>query len=161
MNCQQCGAPMRVDRERALFVCDYCGSEAVPPASDDGVLVLGESKQKCPVCAKSLSTGSLEQYDLLYCTECHGMLISMDDFQPLISTLREEQAAPAAFLAPRSEADARRTLHCPKCGKEMDDHPYGGGGNVNVDTCEACESIWLDRGELRKIASAADHPAYT
>jgi hypothetical protein len=84
------------------------------------------------------------------------MLVDMDDFQPLIAALRSHRDAPAAFLAPRSSSDADRTLKCPKCGAAMDDHPYGGGGNVNVDTCEACEAIWLDGGELRKIASAAD-----
>ena len=152
---------MRVDRERAIFICDYCGSEAVPPSGDDGVLVLGQTSHQCPVCATALSTGSLEQYDLLYCEHCHGMLISMDDFPSLVSSLRSHLAAPAAFLAPRSQADAERILHCPKCQREMDDHPFGGGGNVNVDTCESCDSIWLDGGELRKIASAVDHPAYT
>lgn len=152
---------MRVDRERAMFVCEYCGSEVVPPADEDGVLVLGQVKQQCPLCAKPLSAGSLEAYDLLYCAACHGMLISMEDFPQLLAALRSHLAAPAAYLAPRSDADASRTIQCPKCGAAMDDHAYGGGGNVNVDTCEACEMIWLDRGELRKIASAVDHPAYT
>ena len=152
---------MRADRERAVFVCDYCGSEAVPPAADEGVLLLGPAKEKCPICQTALSSGSLESYDLLCCDQCHGLLVSMDDFQPLISTLRAHRDSPAAFLAPRSAADAEHVLHCPKCGAAMDDHPYGGGGNVNVDSCESCDVIWLDRGELRKIASAADHVAYT
>jgi len=152
---------MRVDRERAIFICDYCGSETVPPATDDGVMVLGQAKEKCPLCDQPLKQASLEQYDLLYCEQCHGMLVSMDDLPQLIAALRTHFAAPAAYIAPRSSDDAERVLHCPKCGAAMDDHVYGGGGNVNVDTCETCESIWLDRGELRKIASAADHPAYT
>lgn len=150
---------MRADPDRGLFVCDYCESQAAPPVDDDGVLLLGVAKEKCPCCQSALSNGSLESFNLLYCEHCRGMLIGMDDFQQLIAALRARRDAPAAFLAPRSSADADRTLMCPKCGAAMDDHPYGGGGNVNVDTCEACESIWLDGGELRKIASAADHPA--
>jgi len=147
---------MRADRDRGVFVCDYCESQATPPVDDDGVLVLGPAKEKCPICAAALSKGSLESFSLLYCERCRGMLIDMDDFQPLIAALRSHRDAPAAFLAPRSAADADRTLNCPRCGAAMDDHPYGGGGNVNVDTCEACDVIWLDGGELRKIASAAD-----
>ncbi len=161
MTCEQCGASMRADRERAIFVCDYCGGHAVPPADDDGVLLLGLVREKCPICNTALSNGLLESLDILYCEHCRGMLISMDQFPELISALRSHRDAPAAFLAPRSRADADRALHCPKCGAGMDDHPYGGGGNVNVDSCETCELIWLDRGELRKIASAADHVAYT
>jgi Zn-finger nucleic acid-binding protein len=152
---------MRPDRDRGLFVCDYCESQAVPPADDDGVLLLGSTQEKCPICTSkpsplALSKGSLESFNLLYCEHCRGMLIDMDDFQPLIAALRSHRDAPAAFLAPRSSTDADRALQCPKCGAAMDNHPYGGGGNVNVDTCEACDVIWLDGGEVRKIASAAD-----
>jgi len=155
---------MRADRERGLFVCDYCESQAVPPADDDGVLVLGPANEKCPICTSTtspamLSNGSLESFSLLYCGHCRGMLIGMDDFQPLIAALRSHRDAPAAFLAPRSSTDAERTLQCPRCRAAMDDHPYGGGGNVNVDSCEECDVIWLDGGELRKIAAAADHQA--
>lgn len=150
---------MRADRDRGLFVCDYCESQATPPLDDDGVLLLGPAKEKCPICQSGLSSGSLESFDLLFCERCRGMLIPMDDFQPLVAALRAHRGAPTSFLAPRSSADADRALKCPKCGAAMDGHPYGGGGNVNVDTCEACEAIWLDGGELRKVASAADHVA--
>jgi Zn-finger nucleic acid-binding protein len=159
MTCEHCGAPMRADRDRGVFVCEYCESQATPPADDDGVLLLGPTKEKCPICQSGLSNASLESFDLLYCEHCRGMLISINDFQPAIAALRAHRDAPAAFLAPRSSADADRTLICPKCGGAMDDHAYGGGGNVNVDTCEACDAIWVDGGELRKIASAADHAA--
>ena len=40
-------------------------------------------------------------------------------------------------------------------------HPYGGPGNVNIDTCERCSVIWLDRNELRRIALAPDRARYT
>jgi Zn-finger nucleic acid-binding protein len=165
MTCEQCGAPMRADRERGLFVCDYCSSVATPPIDDEGVLLLGPAKEKCPICSASfnqtLSTGSLELFSVLYCERCHGMLIPMDDFQPLISALKVHRDGPAAFIAPRSSSDAGRSLQCPKCGASMDNHEYGGGGNINIDSCETCEAVWLDRGELRKIVSAQDHAAYT
>jgi Zn-finger nucleic acid-binding protein len=38
----------------------------------------------------------------------------------------------------------------------MDKHAYGGGGNVDVDSCEQCEVLWLDRGELSRIVAAPD-----
>jgi Zn-finger nucleic acid-binding protein len=150
---------MRADLTLSLFVCDYCGSHVLPPSDDDGVLVLGQTKQKCPLCQTELSNGSMDSFELLYCARCRGMLIAMEDFQPLISALRSHRDGPSGFVSPRSSADADRKLPCPKCGAAMDNHPYGGGGNVNVDSCESCESIWLDRGELRKIAAAADYAA--
>jgi hypothetical protein len=33
----------------------------------------------------------------------------------------------------------------------MDTHPYFGGGNVVVNTCERCSVIWLDAGKLALI----------
>ncbi|MGH9558431.1 MAG: zf-TFIIB domain-containing protein [Bryobacteraceae bacterium] len=156
MNCEQCGAAMRADRERGCFVCDYCGSEFVPPPEADGVLVLGGTSQLCPVCAKPLSEGSLESHSLKYCTNCRGMSIPMDDLSSLIGALRVRRDRFGGAILPRDAADADRRLHCPACHAEMDAHPYDGGGNVNVDSCEACGLIWLDGGELRRIATAPD-----
>ena len=38
----------------------------------------------------------------------------------------------------------------------MDEHLYGGGGNVDVDSCESCNVLWVDRGELSRIVAAPD-----
>jgi Zn-finger nucleic acid-binding protein len=38
----------------------------------------------------------------------------------------------------------------------MDTHPYGGPGNVIIDTCENCSLNWLDYGELQHIVRAPD-----
>jgi Zn-finger nucleic acid-binding protein len=161
MRCENCGANMRADLERGLFVCDYCSSEYVPPPEADGVLVLSETSWNCPVCAKPLSDGSLATYSLKYCPNCHGMLVMMDILTALIESLRARRDHFSGQVLPRGAEDADRHLHCPSCGSEMDAHPYGGAGNVNVDSCEKCDLIWLDGGELRRIVTAPDHePAY-
>ena len=36
----------------------------------------------------------------------------------------------------------------------MATHPYYGPGNVVIDTCETCELVWLDFGELKQIVDA-------
>ena len=155
MTCERCGAPLRTDLDRGIYVCDYCGTEVRPPSESEGVLVTGDSHFACPLCHGKLADGALESVPLLYCPACHGMLILMNDFIPLLSLLRAHYTRFASFIAPRA-SDADRVLLCPRCNAQMDSHPYGGGGNVNVDSCESCESIWLDSGELRKIASAPD-----
>jgi Zn-finger nucleic acid-binding protein len=161
MTCEQCGAPMRPYPEQGVFVCDYCASITTPPIEDDGVLLLGPAKEKCPACTSTLSHGSIELFSLLYCESCHGILVDMDHFPALVSSLKTHHSGSAAFIAPRSQADAGRMLRCPKCAHSMDNHEYGAGGNVNIDSCEPCGLVWLDRGELRKIVTAYDHAAYT
>ena len=36
----------------------------------------------------------------------------------------------------------------------MDTHPYYGPGNVVIDSCDRCELVWLDFGELKQIVDA-------
>jgi Zn-finger nucleic acid-binding protein len=161
MHCEHCGAAMRLDRDRGMMVCLYCGAECIPAQDEDGVEIIGPSSKKCPVCAASLSDSVIESFPILSCAQCHGMLIPMDTFPHLLSDLRAHRERPPEFVSRRDESDAARHLHCPQCGSEMDAHPYGGGGNVNIDSCEKCAVVWLDRNELRKIVVAPDHePLY-
>ena len=46
------------------------------------------------------------------------------------------------------EKENKRVIICPICGKEMKTlQRY----NVEIDVCENCKGVWLDRGELNKI----------
>jgi Zn-finger nucleic acid-binding protein len=155
MTCENCGASMRLSRDQGLMICDYCGSQIAPPADEEGVLVFGPTSRHCPACEILLADASLESNDLLYCTRCHGMLFEMEKFLPLLDVLREFRYWSRSSQAPR-QFDTSQTLHCPLCGLEMDRHLYGGGGNVNVDSCEPCGVLWLDRGELSRIVAAPD-----
>ena len=161
MTCEHCGAALRADRNLGIFICDYCQSTFAPPAGDEGVLAIGQVSEKCPVCHAELWDGSLETYSVLLCRGCGGLLVRMDDLMPLVEALRGRRDAPVRAGRMRSSEDLERHLACPKCGRAMESYPYGGAGNVNVDGCERCSVVWFDRGELRRIASAADYtPIY-
>ncbi len=155
MTCENCGAPMRLSRDQGLMLCDYCGSQKTPPTDEDGVVVLNPTSHHCPVCAIPLVDASIERQEMLYCTRCHGMLLGMEKFLPLLDVLREYRYWSRSSQAPR-DFDDGRVLHCPLCKHEMDHHPYGGGGNLAVDSCESCGVLWLDRGELSRIVAAPD-----
>jgi Zn-finger nucleic acid-binding protein len=155
MTCDNCGAPLRLSRDQGLMVCDYCGSQTTPQADEDGVLVLEPDKHNCPVCQTPLYVASIESNDMLYCTRCHGMVFEMEKFLPVLDVLREYRYWSRSSQAPR-DIDAGRILRCPFCQHEMDKHLYGGGGNMDVDSCEPCNLLWLDRGELSRIVAAPD-----
>lgn len=155
MTCDNCGAPMHLDRDQGLMICDYCGSQMVPSKDEDGVVVLEPTRQQCPVCKAQLMSASMESCDMLYCTGCHGMLLDMDKLLPLLRTLREQRYWARSSQAPR-KSEAERVLDCPLCGLEMDRHAYGGGGNVDVDSCEPCGVLWLDGRELSRMVAAPD-----
>ena len=166
MTCENCGAPMRLSRDQGLMICDYCGGQTTPPTDEDGVVVLEPTKHNCPVCATAwadahiLVRATIDSHELLYCTSCHGMLLEMENFLPLVDVLREYRNWSRSSLAQR-KFDAREVLGCPLCQHEMDRHLYGGGGNVEVDSCEQCSVLWLDRGELSRIVAAPDRDVRT
>lgn len=53
------------------------------------------------------------------------------------------------------ETEQERTLRdlarmrCPQCGEHLKAQRYG---EVALDECPACKGVWLDKGELEKIA---------
>jgi Zn-finger nucleic acid-binding protein len=142
---------------------DHPQDSAAPrSANADGVEVGAQTAKDCPVCQTPLSEGNIQNRAVLYCTQCRGLLVGIDKFLPLVEFLRALWHASSASLEPRDNSDADRHLTCPECGRIMIGHPYGGPGNVNIDTCEACSLIWLDQNELRRIAMAPDRaPLYS
>jgi Zn-finger nucleic acid-binding protein len=80
----------------------------------------------------------------------------MFNFLPLVEYMRRVAFDRSQHSAP-DNADADRKFACPLCGATMMGHPYGGPGNVNIDTCERCSVLWLDRNELRRVVLAPDH----
>ncbi len=156
MNCPNCGAPMKLKADMQSFKCEYCQNVYFPEKNDDGVRVLDEpSGHDCPVCAVPLMHAYLFQSPIIYCTKCYGMLIAMGMLEPLIDQSRSEHAA-ATAPPPTEKDDLRRKINCPQCHRPMDAHIYGGPGNVVIDSCETCILLWLDRGELLRIARAPD-----
>jgi Zn-finger nucleic acid-binding protein len=147
---------MQLNQERGCFVCPYCANEWVPEANFEGVRVMAETDSDCPLCKTKLGQAKLLGYGLLYCDQCQGMLIQMDDLLPLTSDMRASRDAPAYIGRPPDPKELERRIACPICHQTMDAHQYGGPGNVDIDTCEPCAVHWLDRGELRRIAMAPD-----
>ncbi len=72
--------------------------------------------------------------------------------------IRRLRAAAAARRALTSEQERTQTkelhyMHCPKCGEDLETvHMYG----IQVETCPACQGIWLDKGELEAILEHED-----
>lgn len=46
---------------------------------------------------------------------------------------------------------------CPRCGAKLEEMRYSTASDLMIDRCPACEGIFLDKGELRKIESIVAH----
>jgi hypothetical protein len=50
----------------------------------------------------------------------------------------------------KKQLKALHWMHCPKCGMELQTVTFRG---VEIDRCFGCNGVWLDEGELEKLAS--------
>jgi Zn-finger nucleic acid-binding protein len=149
MNCANCGAALEPVGNRNYFRCPYCQTFCFPEETEDGVAVVGgETPLDCPICSKQLTRAAIEGHAVSYCKTCRGFLASNETFGVLVQLKRARNGpAPPVPLA-FAPAELKRRVKCPRCRKPMDTHPYFGGGNAVIDTCDRCFLVWLDAGEL-------------
>jgi Zn-finger nucleic acid-binding protein len=158
MICPDCDVAMQSVGNHPHFHCLQCGAFHFPEETGDGVTVVGDSVgAACPVCRLPLQSTLLEKETVCYCDRCHGFLTPIDSFGRIVWSRRARHSPNEQRTAPFDPAELRRVLKCPDCGERMDAHPYSGGGNAVVDTCESCNLIWLDAGELAVIERYISH----
>jgi len=149
---------MRLEADKECMLCDYCGGIYFPEPNPDGVRVFDEpSNLQCSICTVTLFQAAVGGRRVEHCKRCRGLLIAIDWFLDIVHAMRARHE-PAAFVPQQPDwRDLDRRIRCPQCKEEMDAHPYGGPGNVIIDTCETCSLNWLDHSELSRIVRAPDH----
>src|SRR4051794_8170477 len=111
----------------------------------------------CPLCREPLLSALIEKETVCYCRRCRGFLAETGVFSVIVDKRRTLHGPNESRTDPFGPAELERVLICPNCGQHMDTHPYFGGGNAVVDTCESCALIWLDAGELAIIERYVPH----
>jgi Zn-finger nucleic acid-binding protein len=158
MNCLGCGAATQLVGNHNHFRCDHCGNYSFPQETGDGVAVVGDTLgADCPVCQQALVAAAVEGETVCYCGQCRGFLTSIAGFGRVVEKRRALHGPNEQRPDPFDPAELKRALKCPNCTGRMDAHPYSGGGNAVVDTCERCRLIWLDAGELAVIERFIPH----
>jgi Zn-finger nucleic acid-binding protein len=129
--------------------CPYCLTVHVTDAGQDGLVPLDrEVRLSCPVCTVRLKAGTVEGQAVVYCPQCRGILTTSERLAVIVEKARSGRPAIDPPANPFDPAELRRATACPGCGRRMDTHPYGGGGNAVIDSCLQCGLVWLDAGEL-------------
>jgi Zn-finger nucleic acid-binding protein len=143
---------------RPHLLCRHCSQFYFPGETGDGVKVSGEpTGAACPVCRVPLQSAEAEGEIVCYCDRCRGFLTPVDGFARIVARRRSRQADHDNRTDPFDPVELQRLLTCPNCQQHMEAHPYYGGGNAVVDTCQDCQLLWLDAGELAIIGSYAAH----
>lgn len=84
------------------------------------------------------------------CPKCQGIFLDRGEVKALTG-----QADLHRLLTKYLGLDADSQLLCPNCGGLMDGED---AGDVRVDVCLTCEGVWLDAGELERLATMDDAP---
>ena len=149
---------MELFERRRYYFCRYCGTfHFIETAPIDGVQILERQHtgMPCPLCSAPLYKSLLDdQHIVHHCERCRGLLASRRTFGDTVTQRRARQAGPPATPVPIDPRELKRELACPSCRARLEVHPYYGPGNIVIDTCSACDLVWLDAGELKQIAEA-------
>jgi Zn-finger nucleic acid-binding protein len=149
---------MKPAGNRNYFLCDHCGSYSFPHDTGDGVSPTEDAAGfDCPVCAVALVNAVIDGESVAACGHCRGFLALIPTFGGIVEKRRSQHGPNEQQPAPFDPAELKRVLKCPRCHQRMEAHPYFGGGNAVVDTCERCRLIWLDAGELAIIERYIPH----
>jgi len=149
---------MELFERRRYYFCRYCGTFHFLDTPDaDGIQVLETPPQalRCTRCGGALATAVLDDnLPVKYCTTCRGVLLPRPTFAHVVQARRTWAIGQPVPPLPLDRTELDRVMACPACAAKMAVHPYYGPGNVIIDSCETCNMVWLDFGELKQIADA-------
>ncbi len=90
----------------------------------------------------------LRSVDVDICPRCGGMFLDKGEIRTLTGSPELNK-----LLTKYLGLDADSQLLCPNCGGLMDGED---AGDVRVDVCLTCKGVWLDAGELQRLAAMDD-----
>ncbi|MGB7343031.1 MAG: zf-TFIIB domain-containing protein [Pirellulaceae bacterium] len=108
----------------------------------------------CPTCHSELRIGAIEKTQFAGCDRCGGMLFQQSVFGMVIMHLRANYVGATPIPSPMNPDELRVHRTCTVCDSMMETYPYAGPGNSVIDSCQQCQLIWLDAGELDRLVEA-------
>lgn len=120
---------------------------------------------RCPACFIPMTRVEEESMHWCVCSQCLGAWIGVVQF---VRRLRMDVAqctsaegaqgdtswatTPLEELAAQVQQENRKKpLRCPQCEHEMRKDRYHPMIPITIDRCKACNSLWLDRGEMAML----------
>ena len=99
MNCNNCGAPLKLFQDRNYFVCEYCATYYFPRTiSSDGVTVLADATDDagagsgiCPICETALSLAAVEEMRVAFARRRDLMVNGLNEI-PGVRCIRPQGA---------------------------------------------------------------------
>lgn len=114
---------------------------------------------KCPRDGAELRAQSYEaDIRVDACADCGGMWLDEGELEKIQETNEHDYSDELARMPDLgyrayelAQQKSRRTIHCPKCGAELEALEYARCSAILIDACPKCRGIWLDRGEIESL----------
>ena len=146
---------MALHATRPCWHCAHCDSLVCPEPAAEGVRVTAERGHTCPRCGEALLRATLDDRAAIeVCERCKGLLMPRHTFAVTLVARRRAASTPSVTPAPADRAELQRPITCPRCAAAMLTDWYYGPGNIVIDTCPACDLVWLDAGEFGRAVDA-------
>ena len=106
----------------------------------------------CPSCKIELKKEVFYGVEIDYCPECLGLWFEQDE----LSGAKDEKDKDLNWLdIPLWKEKAKFQISkgkklCPSCSTPLYQVNYG-DSQIEIDLCNTCQGIWLDRGEFKKV----------
>jgi Zn-finger nucleic acid-binding protein len=122
--------------------------------------------RNCPRCGTDhrlevLALPAANGLEIDRCETCHGMFFDPEELERMLAASVEpaseaDRAELARLVDEEVPSDALEIRYgpCPDCGALMNRKSYGAKAGVVIDTCRE-HGVWLDGGELRRLAKWA------
>lgn len=120
----------------------------------------------CPNCSSVLSVVKDEYVDYFKCGSCGGTLAKGKALADLLYRLEKSVEVRSVKRLENIKVENIYTLkeapfNCPGCSSRMEKFNYAYDSNIFADRCPKCQYVWLNNGELEKIAAhIAPNPYY-
>lgn len=112
----------------------------------------------CPRCKTRQETyllkkASLDNIEVDICEKCGGIWFDKNELGHATKISQKEILELTNLLENTNQVEKFEDveINCPKCDIPMTKYRYMYTSNIYIDSCEKCEGIWIDKGELIQI----------
>ena len=114
---------------------------------------------KCPSCNSGLNQHSYHGVAVDICRKCGGIWFDSGEMKEYVEYLLEvRDDIPDSKIELNKKVSAIHdgspgiSRPCPRCAQPMQVFNYAYDSNIMLDKCQACNGIWTDGREVRKLA---------
>lgn len=98
----------------------------------------------CPRDREPLREHHADRVNVDVCPKCHGTFLDGIELHRVLGDTE------LALELARMQGKVQEDLRCPACGATMSLNTLDG---ITLDHCRACLGVWLDHGEMERLAS--------